>query len=248
MGGRKTKLSNGNKEKMKLLKSIDEIITSVKRLGSIPIALWAQDKARKKFSPLRWIIVIAAFLVVTFIFFYNISHGIRPELKDIEIFNLAIDIALAHTVVTLPIITISISVFLGVALGLIVLAETLTDITDKVASAKASSEPIFDLALSVLLFFVLVKFVQLDRFLLAGSPHLQTFVFGKFDPSLGFQYPTTFRATILIDNINLFVNNMIANPTPAIILGLLAMIPIVVMAIMGFFKAIAFLSKRLKSQ
>lgn len=57
------------------------------------------------------------------------------------------------------------------------------------------------------------------RFLLVDTNNLQLFLFGKFDKDLGWQYPTTYRFSILFQHVKGLIQNLVGNEVIAILIG-----------------------------
>jgi hypothetical protein len=232
---------------MGILSFIDGVASVLKQVIFLPIALWVLNRMNSKFSLLRWIKTIIVFSVAVFIFFFYKASSISPPLNTIERAAFALDVSLAHAFFTLPIISISVGAFFIVSFSLLLLSLILTSISDHYIQVGVSSESLFDLVFLGLFFFTTIKIYRLAKILLFGSAGLQTYIFGGIDPTMGLQYPATFRVTFLIDNVNLLAGNIVANPTFSKIFGFFAVVVAVVTAVKGISELIEFLLKKFTS-
>lgn len=183
------------------------------------------------------ILIVAVLIILSGIFYWHIRK--IAVVSNFDAFETSIDISLVHLVITLPVLAegfsigISISNRLANFIGpvIMILGKGDRDDTD-------DSDTLGDYVRIILLiiFMTLIYGAPIlgvlwfSWFIFIGTIDLQKILFGNFDRSLGWNFPTTFRFTILYNQIRTFVGN---NSTLTTIISFIAFSSSIALAIAG---------------
>jgi hypothetical protein len=171
------------------------------------------------------------------------------NLNSVDAWAIAFDIALAHVLVTIPIIVISIAALAALFLVLMLLHDkVLNFIVNLARRDKETESSLFNscMFMFVLVAFLAYAFFRFDKFFLVDTMNLQELIFGGFDRSMGFALPTTYRFTSIIDNFEPIKESVITNQTLSKIFTALAGIVALLTALTGLAKLIEYLGKLFK--
>jgi glucan phosphoethanolaminetransferase (alkaline phosphatase superfamily) len=155
----------------------------------------------------RLLVIIGIVAIVVSIIFYWRSGKFSTELNEIEIWVSSLDVALAHAVISFTLI---------VSLGLILLLPF--SFIFGVVSSTSSSQSTGCLPLIAILLYI-AGVIFSYKFLMIDTIDLQMILFNDFDKSLGWNFPTTFRFSNLINQINTLYAEASTNPEISPVLG-----------------------------
>lgn len=196
-------------------------------------------------SGVKWLITLSTITVIGTFYFYGKIDSQSMQLESVDAWAVALDISLAHLLITLPIVIISITLCVILFALIAYLINSLINIIVKlfVGREKEAEISIYDSCFVMITLFSITAYAifRIDKFLLIDTIDLQQLIFGAHDRSMGFLYPTTYRFTSILDNFEPFKQNLITNPILTKIFTALAAIAALFTALTGLTKFLQYL-------
>ena len=198
----------------------------------------------------RWFITLLIITTIGTFYFHGKLDNQSVQLVAVDAWAVALDIALAHLLITLPIVFMSITLFVILFLLIAYFINGLLNIFVKlfVEPQRATEINIYDSCFVMIALFSITAYAifRVDKLLLIDTIDLQQFIFGAYDRSMGILYPTTYRFTSIVDNFEPLKQNLIANPTLTKIFTALAAIAALLTALTGLTKFFQYLGNMFK--
>lgn len=194
----------------------------------VPEKSWATKLIRRLVS------VLIAALVGSGVFYWRLR--VVPGLATgFETWVQALDIVFAHVVVTLPLLLL--------LWALVVLPARRLYWNLSMIFATRTSRDIGCVTGAVLALGIVCALMW---WLLVGTIDLQMILFGAFDRWLGWQYPSSFRFTVLSTHIEQATTDLVNNPVLGRIVGSLGAAVGLILGLGGLLEAISKIEERLK--
>ena len=217
----------------------------------------------------RLLHVISATLITSGVFYWRI-RGITNCEVGFDTWVIALDISFAHLVLTLPLLLTVLSVVLpplssivlsgvtgmgkgveksgvGEYVGLLLALPGIAVIDYESTENKTLWRAIIQVGGYVYLFLIAVIALYgvywVMRFLLIDTMDLQLMLFGAYDGSIGWQYPTTFRFAVLHTHVKETIQVLAGNEVLAVILSFAGFVIFIIVTLASIMKAVQTLGR-----
>lgn len=211
-------------------------------------AIWyMQDLVRGKRVQV-WVFTVFILNIIG-VFYFHSRLAASPLYSDeIDTWATALDITLAHTFVTIPVLVLA---YLFLTMSVKIVHQVFKRLVVFFVYSKNRELSTVGTVL-IATFYVLLYATAVICFLFAPfwflivSPDLQFFLFRQYDPAVGFNYPTTFRLTSLINNFEIFSQTLGNNSTLSKLFGFIGIAATSIVGLVGIMKAFEYLLGRSK--
>lgn len=196
-------------------------------------------------------LIMVATLILSGVFYRRIGQiaNVRPSF---ETWASALDVSFAHATVTLPLLLV-----LGALISRITMpvlkagmkvTRTVADLADVMPWWWQPLVPVGIAGVLLVGAAGLYAIYWVTRFLLVDTGTLQTLLFGQHDANLGWQYPTTFRFTLLSTHVGQQFKIITDNEVVAAILGFLGVAAGLIISLGAFAKALGSIEDAFRSR
>lgn len=215
----------------------------------------------------KLLVFTALALAVTGIFSWRLNQSASLNL-NLDTWLISLDISLAHLFFTLPLAIVSYSLFISVfqwiwkvisgvynlLISALKIEKDLEKLSDKYGKLLAKSINTF---FSIVIVFIWLLFQELtlpvlsifaaywiSKFLLVDITDLQTFVIGSFDNLLGWNYPTIYKFTSIVEHWQTIYQVLVVKKEVATILSFLGLVGSGVLGFAALIDAIEKIGRR----
>jgi hypothetical protein len=196
----------------------------------------------------KFLVFVTFVLVATGVFSWRVSQTASLEL-NFDTWLISLDISLAHFIFSFPIAIISYTLFSRVFRWI---GQVLSNIHESLISALGIEKDLENLgvrsakfleksqiatfftfvALFIWAFFYdytipalsLITAYWTSKFLLVENNYLQTTIIGAFDSFLGWNYPTIFKFTVIVEHLQAVIQILVGKKEIATILSFLGLV------------------------